>query len=59
MAYLLQFDGASEPNPGPSGSAYVIFSPIQTNEQGDTFRNVVQEGFMYIPHATNNETRFR
>lgn len=58
MAYLLQFDGASEPNPGPSGSAYVIFSPILTDESGDQIRNVVQEGFTYIPHATNNEAEY-
>ncbi len=58
MSYLLQFDGASEPNPGPSGSAYVIFSPIQTDENGDQFRNLIQEGFTYIPHATNNEAEY-
>ena len=58
MSYLLQFDGASEPNPGPSGSAYVIFSPIQTDEQGEQSRSVVQEGFTYIPHATNNEAEY-
>jgi ribonuclease HI len=58
MPFLLQFDGASEPNPGPSGSAYVIFSPIETDENGDLIRNVVQEGFIYIPHATNNEAEY-
>ena len=58
MSYLLQFDGASEPNPGPSGAAYVIFSPIQTDEQGDQIRQVIQEGFLYIPHATNNEAEY-
>lgn len=58
MAYLLQFDGASEPNPGPSGSAYVIFSPITSDENGEQIRNVVQEGFTYIPHATNNEAEY-
>jgi ribonuclease HI len=58
MSYLLQFDGASEPNPGPSGSAYVLFSPIQTDENGEQFRNLVQEGFTYIPHATNNEAEY-
>jgi ribonuclease HI len=57
MSYLLKFDGASEPNPGPSGSAYVIFSPI-VEENGDLVRNVVQEGFLYIPHATNNEAEY-
>jgi ribonuclease HI len=58
MPYLLQFDGASEPNPGPSGAAYVIFSPIQKDENGDDIRQVVQEGFTYIPHATNNEAEY-
>lgn len=58
MPYLLQFDGASEPNPGPSGAAYVLFSPIVTDEQGDQVRNVVQEGFTYIEHATNNEAEY-
>jgi ribonuclease HI len=58
MSFLLQFDGASEPNPGPSGSAYVIFSPIQIDKNGDNIRKVVQEGFIYIPHATNNEAEY-
>ncbi len=58
MSFLLQFDGASEPNPGPSGSAYVIFSPITTDEQGDQVRHVVQEGFLYLDHATNNEAEY-
>lgn len=57
-SYLLQFDGASEPNPGPSGSAYVIFSPIQTDDDGFEFRNVIQEGFTYNPHMTNNEAEY-
>lgn len=57
-SYLLQFDGASEPNPGPSGSAYVLFSPIQTDESGDKFRSVIQEGFTYSPHMTNNEAEY-
>jgi ribonuclease HI len=58
MAYLLQFDGASEPNPGPSGSAYVIYSPIEEDKNGDQIRRLVQEGFLYIPHATNNEAEY-
>jgi len=58
MSYLLQFDGASELNPGPSGSAYVIFSPIETDENGDQIRRPIQEGFSYIPHATNNEAEY-
>ncbi len=56
--YLLQFDGASEPNPGPSGAAYVIYSPPRL--QGDELiREVVQEGYSYIPHATNNEAEYQ
>ncbi len=58
MSYLLQFDGASEPNPGPSGSAYVIFGPVEITEEGEGIRNVVQEGFTYIPRATNNEAEY-
>jgi ribonuclease HI len=57
-AYLLQFDGASEPNPGPSGAAYVLFSPVVKNSNGELVRNVVQEGYMYLPHATNNEAEY-
>lgn len=58
ISYLLQFDGASEPNPGPSGSAYVLFSPVELDENGEGFRRYVQEGFIYIPHATNNEAEY-
>ena len=58
MSYLLQFDGASEPNPGPSGAAYVLFSPIETDENGDQIRKLVQEGFLFIPHGTNNEAEY-
>jgi|688.fasta_scaffold674636_2 ribonuclease HI len=55
--YLLQFDGASEPNPGPSGAAYVIYSPPKI--QGDELiREVIQEGYKYIPHGTNNEAEY-
>jgi ribonuclease HI len=56
--YLLQFDGASEPNPGPSGSAYVIYSPPQV-QGNELIREVIQEGYMYIPHATNNEAEYQ
>jgi ribonuclease HI len=58
MPHLLQFDGASEPNPGPSGAAYVIFSPVKIDETGNSYRDVIQEGFTYIPHATNNEAEY-
>jgi ribonuclease HI len=55
--YLLQFDGASEPNPGPSGAAYVIYSPPHL-QQSELIREVIQEGYQYIPHATNNEAEY-
>lgn len=59
MSYLLQFDGASEPNPGPSGSAYVIFGPMYEEEESGNFvRDVVVEGYMYIEHATNNQAEY-
>lgn len=55
--YLLQFDGASEPNPGPSGSAYVLYSPPKV--KGDELvREVIQEGYTYTSHATNNEAEY-
>jgi ribonuclease HI len=59
MSYLLQFDGASEPNPGPSGSAYVIFGPMyEEEESGDFVRDVVVEGYSYIEYATNNQAEY-
>ena len=56
--HLLQFDGAAEPNPGEAGGAYVIFSPVTTDDSGDLIRTLVQEGFLYLPHATNNEAEY-
>ena len=58
MSYLLQFDGASNPNPGPSGSAYILYSPIQMEANYFT-REPIQEGYIYIPHATNNEAEYK
>lgn len=59
MSYLLQFDGASEPNPGPSGSAYVIFGPMYEEEESGNFvRDAVSEGYTYIEHATNNQAEY-
>lgn len=57
MSYLLQFDGASEPNPGPSGGAYVLFSP-PIQEDNQLVRRVIQEGYQFLPHATNNEAEY-
>jgi ribonuclease HI len=57
MAYLLQFDGAADPNPGPASGSYVLFSP-PCIEDGSLVRHVVQEGYRFIPHATNNEAEY-
>jgi ribonuclease HI len=55
--YLLQFDGAADPNPGKASGAYVLFGPPQ--KEGDWLvRNVIEEGFAYLPHATNNEAEY-
>ena len=55
--YLLQFDGAADPNPGKGSGAYVLFGPPQ--KEGDWLvRNVIEEGFKYLPHATNNEAEY-
>lgn len=43
--YYMNFDGGSNPNPGPCAGAFVIFNP--DNE-------IVAEGGKYIPHGTNN-----
>lgn len=56
--HLLQFDGASEPNPGQSGSAYVLFSPILIDEHGTQYRDVIQEGYKFFEYATNNEAEY-
>ena len=43
---LIQFDGGSRGNPGPSGSGAVIYSPRD--------RELLAEVALHIPHATNN-----
>ena len=48
--YLLQFDGASDPNPGPSAGGAVLFHPGTTDP--------VFERYEFIPHATNNEAEY-
>jgi len=49
-AWLLQFDGAANPNPGPASSGAVLWSP-----QGiDGRRNPVFESGKYLGKATNN-----
>lgn len=54
---LLQFDGAANPNPGPACGAYVLYSPPRL-QQTELLRSVVQEGYRYLPHATNNEAEY-
>ena len=48
-AHLLQFDGASEPNPGESCGGAVLFTPG---------RKVVFERGEYIDYATNNQAEY-
>jgi ribonuclease HI len=57
MSYLLQFDGAANPNPGPASGAYVLFSP-PLKDNGSICRFVVEEGYRFLPHATNNEAEY-
>lgn len=57
MSYLLQFDGAADPNPGPASGAYVLFSPPVIQE-ASLCRLVVEEGYKFLPHATNNEAEY-
>ncbi len=49
--HLLQFDGGSNPNPGPSSAGAVIFGPGQ--------RKFVYEQGVFIDHASNNEAEYR
>ena len=48
-SYLLQFDGASEPNPGESCGGAVLFDP---------HGKVIFERGEYIDHATNNQAEY-
>ena len=50
MAWLLQFDGAANPNPGPASSGAVLWSPVGLDGQ----RSVVYEVGKYLGKATNN-----
>jgi ribonuclease HI len=49
-AYLLQFDGGANPNPGPASSGAVLWSPIDL----DGKRTVLFERGKYLGKATNN-----
>ena len=55
--HLLQFDGAADPNPGKASGAYVLFGP-PVIEKDWLVRNVIEEGFRYLPHGTNNEAEY-
>ncbi len=57
MSYLLQFDGAANPNPGPASGAYVLFSP-PIKDNGSICRFVVEEGYRFLPKGTNNEAEY-
>jgi len=49
-AWLIQFDGAANPNPGPASSGAVLWSPKDL----DGRRNPVFESGKYLGRATNN-----
>ena len=49
-AWLMQFDGAANPNPGPSSSGAVLWSPKDVNGK----RRAVFEMGKYLGKATNN-----
>ena len=49
-AHLLQFDGAANPNPGPSSSGAVLWSPKGL----DGVRRVLFESGKFLGKATNN-----
>ena len=49
-AWLIQFDGAANPNPGPASSGAVLWSPKDL----DGRRNPVFESGKYLAKATNN-----
>lgn len=49
-AWLMQFDGAANPNPGPASSGAVLWSP----RESDGKRRVVFEMGKFLGRATNN-----
>lgn len=50
QTYKLQFDGASNPNPGPSSAGAVLFTPEP--------RQFLYERGVFMGHATNNEAEY-
>lgn len=51
MKYEIHTDGLTEPNPGPSSWAYIVFDQF-----GD---EVHRESGMMVRNSTNNETEYR
>ena len=49
-AYLMQFDGAANPNPGPASSGAVLWSPVDLEGK----RKPLFEMGKYLGRATNN-----
>ncbi len=49
-AWLMQFDGAANPNPGPASSGAILWSPVGLDGQ----RSVVYEVGKFLGRATNN-----
>lgn len=47
--HLLQFDGASDPNPGLSGVGWVLY---------DSSKSIIQRGSKFIGFATNNQAEY-
>lgn len=50
--HLVQFDGASDPNPGPSCGAAVVYATT------DTSSAIIAEGGLFMPLATNNVAEY-
>lgn len=48
--FLLQFDGASDPNPGQSGIGWVLYESSGT---------ILQKGSKFIGFATNNQAEYQ
>ena len=49
---LVQFDGASDPNPGQSCGAAVVYTTHESNSP------ILAEGGIYLPLATNNVAEY-
>jgi len=47
ITHHLQFDGGSNPNPGPCGGAFVVYTDKEK-------KNKISEGGCFIPQGTNN-----